>query len=440
MPREKQHARVLKWRGDWYLFYTDHSSGKQRRRKCRSMGAANAAQRAELVRQYRAVERRELAETTIRGSVVAGDILLVDDIRDYLGHSQERARTRAANPDVRSGLSDSALQVVEEKIEHFLSWLKTNGYSKVRTVDLTADILFRYFNSLIGERTQKAKTKSKKRTAATVNVYKRNVKACLRWINSLRPRRFVDFELLLEPLKPVRGKKKPPTAYSPDDLVEFLSMALERESADRLVEVAPGKDSRKKKVYSQRVSSTAATPVSRLFILLALTGCRLGEALNMKWEDVNLERGRISIDASKTGIPRWLPLSGDSAGEVAPRLLELLRGWWEEDTEREFVLSHGELEAPTFPKGAWYGVDDATDAPRINPQRLRQNFTSYAASIGVPAAVAAMWQGHSAQVAERYYRAQVLESEPDAESFEDAMGLTDMIEQLIAACKAGEDE
>lgn len=65
---------------------------------------------------------------------------------------------------------------------------------------------------------------------------------------------------------------------------------------------------------------------------------------------------------------------------------------------------------------------EGNSACRITPQGLRKNFTSYAASLGVPAAVCAMWQGHSAQVAEDFYRQQVLEPAA-APSMQAAMGL-----------------
>lgn len=63
----------------------------------------------------------------------------------------------------------------------------------------------------------------------------------------------------------------------------------------------------------------------------------------------------------------------------------------------------------------------------ITPQKLRQNFTSYAASVGVPASVAAMWQGHGVEVAERHYRAQLIDRQA-GHSFESAMGLLGQFE------------
>lgn len=69
-----------------------------------------------------------------------------------------------------------------------------------------------------------------------------------------------------------------------------------------------------------------------------------------------------------------------------------------------------------FPRKRW------ERAGKVRPQALRRSFTSYAASLGIPASVCALWQGHRADVAERFYRMQVLER-LDASSLESAMGL-----------------
>lgn len=48
--------------------------------------------------------------------------------------------------------------------------------------------------------------------------------------------------------------------------------------------------------------------VTAAFRLLVLTGCRCGEILNARWEDVDWERGQLVLPKSKTG-PRRVPLS-----------------------------------------------------------------------------------------------------------------------------------
>jgi integrase len=151
----------------------------------------------------------------------------------------------------------------------------------------------------------------------------------------------------------------------------------------------------------------------------------------MKWEDVDLDRGRITIESSKTGYTRILPLVGDPVGDIAPIFLGLLESWRGEDPERKYVLPHEDLDAPVFPKGAWYAIDRASGIASIVPQKLRQNFTSYAASLGIPSAVAAKWQGHSAHVAEKHYRAQVLERRLGTKSFEQAFGFGEAVHSLV---------
>lgn len=434
-------ARVKKWRGTHYLFYFDYATGKSMRRTCESLKAFNVEQRRALQRRYRAKELNDAAEVLLNGGRVSGDAVLLDDIADYLKDCARRVETRQENPEVRAGLSEKSLVSIKGTIGHFKQWLQDNRYTKLKTKDLNAAILTLYVDRVIREETRLG-NKRKKRSAATVNYYLRHIKGCLNWIQRQTPRRFQDFPTIVAPLKPVTGNKKPPTAFAPAELKKFLDAALEYEDEERTVHVKRRRSGRKRRAYEQPAPSKAATPVSRLFLLLALTGCRLGEALALKWEDVDLDRGRITIRAQKTGVTRWIPLTSAAEGEIAPKFIDLLTQWLEEFEEASeendlpkpvYVLPHTDLEAPVFPKGPWQVINRQSGLSRIGPQMLRQNFTSYAASLGIPSAVAAMWQGHSADVAEKHYRAQVLDRTRGAANFEDAMGLKEAIEALLQA-------
>ena len=46
-----------------------------------------------------------------------------------------------------------------------------------------------------------------------------------------------------------------------------------------------------------------------LISFLIYTGCRKGEALNLKWDDVDLKNGVIAIKATKTRYDRHIPIS-----------------------------------------------------------------------------------------------------------------------------------
>lgn len=422
MARPTQSARVQKWRGVWYLFYRDHRTGRKIRHSCEQLGAVTPEARRELVKFYRRLEDQFRIETIRRGWQVSGDAVLIQDIDQYLVDCRDRVATRTANPDARDGLSPRTMLRIQDTVGHFRAWLVATNRGKLRSADLAPDTLEAYFRHVVRQDTRRG-NRATKRSASTVNVYKRNVKSCLRWIQRLRPRRFLDLEELVGTLKSLRTNRTLPFASSPESLGAFMQRAEKREHPDRVVSVPRTSASGGRAEYLQPATARASTPVSRLFLLLALTGCRLGEALNLRWSDVDLDRGRIVFRAGKTGMTRWLPLVGAAEGTVAPEFLKLLSVWRSSAPAAVFVLPHGSLPRPVFPKLGWYAVANQGTTERIIPQRLRQNFTSYAASLGVPAAVTAMWQGHSAVVAEKFYRAQLLDRNPLASTFEEAMGL-----------------
>lgn len=421
MPREREHARVVKWRGDFYLFYRDHASGKQKRVLCASLHATNAEDRIALVKEYRLIEKLDETEVVRRGGRLAYDTPLVDAIETYLKDCAKRVHSREQNPEARAGLSGKSGVMISKTIGHFTDWLERDGHAALATGALDARLLSLYFQDLAQEKTRRGRV-TVRRSAATLNLYRRNLKACLSFLDDLRPPVFPDFKPIKKALKPQREDLDQPTAFSPKQLTTFLNAALEWESPELKVSVKRRKPSGKREEFEQTPPSRPATPVSRLFLLLALTGCRLGEALGLKWEDVDLDRGRVTIHAQKTGRTRVVPLVGAPEGDVSPGLLELLRSWRKAAPKAVYVLPHEKIAAPVFPKSGWQMVNERAKLERIGPQMLRQNFTSYAASLGVPSTVAAMWQGHSAGVAERHYRAQVLERLSGG-SFEAAMGL-----------------
>ena len=46
-----------------------------------------------------------------------------------------------------------------------------------------------------------------------------------------------------------------------------------------------------------------------LITFLIYTGCRKGEALNLKWDDVDIKNGMIAIKGTKTKYDRYIPIS-----------------------------------------------------------------------------------------------------------------------------------
>lgn len=428
MARRAALARVMKWRGDWYLFFIDHSSGKRKRTLCSSLGAKTAKQRRRLADDFREFELVSKSESLRRGGVVAYDRSLKSELADYVAWLNERVQAREANPIGRDGLSVNTVATYVRVIRDFRNWLSAAGLSAVTTGELDARMVSRF----LAREAAKPYAKGRRfaaRSASTLNVVRRSLKTCFRYIEGLRPARFPDFPVLIRALKAIPALAPDPAAFSPTQLNEFLAKAMEMSVRERLVSVIRVKGG-KGESFSQGVSWVAATPVYQLFLVVTLTGCRLGEALNLRWRDVDLDKGRIVILADKTGRRRWLPLFGAREGVVSPGLLSLLKQWRAMRPSAEFVLPHNGLAHPVLPKRGWEAVRKSVGLPRMTPQGLRQNFTSYAASVGIPPAITAMWQGHSLAVAERYYRSQVPDREA-GKSIEEAMGMSEPLKRLI---------
>lgn len=430
MARPEKQAHVRQWRGKWYLIFKDYASTppRERRLSCEALKARTPEARAELIKKYRTDAKIDEVDAIKRGGRLAYDTPLMDGLAAFRKRCDDREAARNANPNARQGLSPKSSRILKRTVYRFERWLGETGNAGLTTGEIDKPTLERFFDDFAAEPTRLGNREGVKRKTATVNQAKRNLRACFRYIESLRPARFPDFASLTPALRPSGSDAEVPMAFSPRQLKRFLAAALEREVPTRQVRIRHRPGTRKRRTFDQPIVQQPATPVSRLFILLALTGMRLGEALQLEWTDVDLKRGRITVRAQKTGRTRILPLVGAPEGQLSVSLLKLLRVWKREANGREFVLPQGELPAPVFPKSAWMLTAKDAHALRIGPQSLRQNFTSYAASIGIPASVVALWQGHTASVAERYYRAQVLERKGDR-SIAEAMG-------LASKCKA----
>jgi integrase/recombinase XerD len=62
------------------------------------------------------------------------------------------------------------------------------------------------------------------------------------------------------------------------------------------------------------------TSFSRLLALAAQTGMRQGELLTLQWRQIEMNRGVITLDRTKTDSPRAIPLSGPLLSDAARTL------------------------------------------------------------------------------------------------------------------------
>jgi integrase len=131
-----------------------------------------------------------------------------------------------------------------------------------------------------------------------------------------------------------------------------------------------------------------------LVVTALCTGARQAELLNLKWADIDLERGLGVIHHSKNGERRALAITG-----LAEKVLrERNRG----REDRRFVFGNGHRR-PAFPQAAWKKALIEAEIEDFRFHDVRHTFASYLAMSGATLAELAEALGHrSLMMVKRY--------------------------------------
>ena len=131
-----------------------------------------------------------------------------------------------------------------------------------------------------------------------------------------------------------------------------------------------------------RVSAHAAAAIR----LLMLTGCRCGEILDLRWDDVHPEAGELRLRDSKTG-PRAVPLS-PAAARVLAELPRVAGNPWVIVGRK----AGGHLSQITY---HWHRVRARAGLEDVRIHDLRHSFASRALALGESLAMIGRLLGHS---------------------------------------------
>jgi len=119
--------------------------------------------------------------------------------------------------------------------------------------------------------------------------------------------------------------------------------------------------------------------------LLLLTGMRLNEVLKLRWNEVDLQRGLLLLDDSK---------SGKKAVIIGQHAATLIASFPRTDTEWVFPGSkHGRPLHDV--KKAWRAVTGLADLRGVRIHDLRHTFASYSAGAGASLPMIGRLLGHS---------------------------------------------
>lgn len=130
--------------------------------------------------------------------------------------------------------------------------------------------------------------------------------------------------------------------------------------------------------------------------LLVETGGRRGEVLGRRWADVDLDARTITCEKTKTGAPRVLFFSPETA--------ELLTRIWPRRPPEELVF--GSRRAPgqaTDYRRQWSELTAAIGRPDLHLHDLRHHRAAELLKAGTTVAVAAQVLGHSSLILQRRY-------------------------------------
>jgi integrase len=140
-----------------------------------------------------------------------------------------------------------------------------------------------------------------------------------------------------------------------------------------------------------------------LLLFLISTGARRGEAIALRWEDVDLARGVVAIRRSCVRGREGLPKSGREReiplGAASPRLRELLveiaRERAPNPAARVFLSPSGlELQERNLAR-SWYRLRRAAGVRPLRLHDLRHTFASRAIEAGVSIPRVSAWLGHA---------------------------------------------
>jgi integrase len=150
------------------------------------------------------------------------------------------------------------------------------------------------------------------------------------------------------------------------------------------------------------------------WLFLATTGCRRGEALGLRWSDVDLEAGRVVIrqtvsaiahqirvqPRTKSGKPRTIAL--DALTVVALRAVRarqaqerLLLGSDYEDRDLVFARPDGRPQHPEHFSMAFERRISRYELPRIRLHDLRHTWATLALAAGVDVKIVSERLGHA---------------------------------------------
>lgn len=188
------------------------------------------------------------------------------------------------------GKSPHTIRVDVGRMKVFIAWTQAEG---IRLCDITSDIIRRfqeyYFaNAPFPQANHKTRPQGKP-SASTWEKYRQIISTFFNWC---KKRHIIDENPVTDSEFKIKTQQKMPDIFAPDEIKKMLD-------------------------WLDRYGPDYPMPVAMAFRILAYTGMRLGEMMNLKWRDIDLDNGLIKITKSKSRKIRTVPIHPEIADRLA---------------------------------------------------------------------------------------------------------------------------
>ncbi|MDC1142370.1 tyrosine-type recombinase/integrase [Planctomycetota bacterium] len=331
---------------------------------------------------------------------------------------------------VAGDLKPSSILVYQDATRPFLEWAKKHRLTCVEELTGPKLMLLRDYlvkrPKTVANKTIRGRRVAGKNPRSKATIYK-IIRSMRTVLNHWRKRGFTPHltsDTIRDHLEQVKVPKKLPRFLKPAEIKKLLKAALRHD----------------KETYTHaRIGSATHAeafhypPITPLIVTLLLTGMRRGEALELRWADVDLEAGEITLsdEATKTSHGRRIPLA------ESPTVIDLFNRM-KLASDGDFVFGT-EIDKPAsvnVAKAARKRLTETFGAPEHwtfhDLRRTCGSFLTCAHSIyGAAAAfLSAARLGHSIEVAQRHYLGAISNIDPNAKTLEAAMGCEALFKQI----------
>jgi integrase len=327
---------------------------------------------------------------------VRGDKATAERIQRHLQNEADLRRNGVVSPAAERAASQ-AIRPIQQHLGEYIQHIEVRGRApryvqqlRARLERFVAFASIQRLNDITAERVDAfvLSLRHSKQSGYTLNEYIVTIKGFTKWA-------LLTSRYLSDPLTVVRRvdgraitRKRPRRAMSADEVGRFLDAAGRRPLYElQLVRRGPNKGKLAAKVRPRAIEAAKLLGLERqLAYLLALwTGLRRSELAALEWRDIELDTlpPRIVLRAHTTKSKRADKLA------LHPQIAEALRATKSSDTQPCARVLSAVPSARAFKADLKFaGIEEVTEAGRLDLHALRKSLATFLAASGVPQRIA----------------------------------------------------